>query len=301
MNLIIKISKEQYEDICSHYDTFPAEMKEWGLEAIKNGKIVTNDYISRKAAEEITWDDPQSRDYLNVLTEVRERIRNLQSILPRDTKKSMENRLGSLDFYDTGSIEVANHIVSMDIPLSDAEAANLSPLDNNDPLAESTFLSVKYNMGLTSDKFVTATIRGEFEGGEKELELTEDEKEKLKGYLVRLAPFLGFNSVLEMLSTEVHQGVSEPLKEWPSEEELMLNDMPQHGTIDSQMHEQAVRRIRTIKRILRFAEAEYLSSKDLKEDVRQFKKTGSRRYVAFTGIDESYLLWAADNLATKGM
>ena len=38
IELVIKIPKEQYNAIKSNlYNTFPAEMKEWGLEAIRNG------------------------------------------------------------------------------------------------------------------------------------------------------------------------------------------------------------------------------------------------------------------------
>lgn len=38
MKLIIDISKEKYDVIKSDlYNTFSAEMKEWGLEAIRNG------------------------------------------------------------------------------------------------------------------------------------------------------------------------------------------------------------------------------------------------------------------------
>jgi len=38
IELVIKISKEKYDVLKSDlYNTFPAEMKEWGLEAIRNG------------------------------------------------------------------------------------------------------------------------------------------------------------------------------------------------------------------------------------------------------------------------
>ena len=38
VELFIKINKEKYDAIKSDlYNTFPAEMKEWGLEAIRNG------------------------------------------------------------------------------------------------------------------------------------------------------------------------------------------------------------------------------------------------------------------------
>lgn len=42
VELVIKIPEEQYNTIKSDYlyNTFPAEMKEWGLEAIKNGIVL---------------------------------------------------------------------------------------------------------------------------------------------------------------------------------------------------------------------------------------------------------------------
>ena len=42
MKLIIDIPEEAYKTICDKYATFPKEMKEWGLEAIKNGKPIPN-------------------------------------------------------------------------------------------------------------------------------------------------------------------------------------------------------------------------------------------------------------------
>lgn len=37
MKLMIEIEKEDFETIVSKYDTFPAEMKRWGINAIKSG------------------------------------------------------------------------------------------------------------------------------------------------------------------------------------------------------------------------------------------------------------------------
>lgn len=37
VELVVKISEEKYNVIKNKYNTFPAEMKEWGLEVIKNG------------------------------------------------------------------------------------------------------------------------------------------------------------------------------------------------------------------------------------------------------------------------
>jgi len=44
------------------------------------------DCISRKAVENITWEEPIYTDPLNVLTEVRDKIRELPSVLPKAKK-----------------------------------------------------------------------------------------------------------------------------------------------------------------------------------------------------------------------
>ena len=42
----------------------------------------TEDVISRQAVEKITWEEPSYTDALNVLTEVREKVRALPSVTP---------------------------------------------------------------------------------------------------------------------------------------------------------------------------------------------------------------------------
>ena len=46
MKVLIDISEEVYKTICDKYDTFPKEMKEWGLEAIKNGTLIPNNAVT---------------------------------------------------------------------------------------------------------------------------------------------------------------------------------------------------------------------------------------------------------------
>lgn len=43
----------------------------------------SEDCISRQAVEEITWEEPSYTDALNVLTEVRDKIRQLPSVTPQ--------------------------------------------------------------------------------------------------------------------------------------------------------------------------------------------------------------------------
>ena len=40
VEVVIKMPKEKYDSICNMYGTFPTEMKEWGLEYIKNGTVL---------------------------------------------------------------------------------------------------------------------------------------------------------------------------------------------------------------------------------------------------------------------
>ena len=37
MQIVIEIPEDKYKRIVEKYDTFPVEMKEWGLDSIKNG------------------------------------------------------------------------------------------------------------------------------------------------------------------------------------------------------------------------------------------------------------------------
>lgn len=76
IELVIKIPEEKYKAITEMYETFPKDMKDWGLEAIKNGtplpKNVTNrdviknifgEYFSIPLATTNEWlDSPYERD-----------------------------------------------------------------------------------------------------------------------------------------------------------------------------------------------------------------------------------------------
>lgn len=58
IELVIKIPEEQYNTIKSDYlyNTFPAEMKEWGLEAIKNGTPLPKKHGRLKDVDKIISD-----------------------------------------------------------------------------------------------------------------------------------------------------------------------------------------------------------------------------------------------------
>jgi hypothetical protein len=65
VELVIKIPKEQYNDIIEHYNTFPNEWKKWGLEAIRkgiplpkgHGRLIDADYLREdfKASKRISF------------------------------------------------------------------------------------------------------------------------------------------------------------------------------------------------------------------------------------------------------
>ena len=53
----------------------------------KDINVPTNDTISRKDAIDATWQEPSYTDPLNVLTEVRDRIKALPSVQPKVAKR----------------------------------------------------------------------------------------------------------------------------------------------------------------------------------------------------------------------
>lgn len=53
MKLLIDIDEDKYKSIVEMYDTFTAEMKEWGLEVIRNGKPLDQEPIFDKIRAEI--------------------------------------------------------------------------------------------------------------------------------------------------------------------------------------------------------------------------------------------------------
>lgn len=69
------------------------ELSEYVIDAIANAVVKKmqepcEDAISRKAVEKITWEEPTYSDPLNVLTEVRDKIRALPSVIKADKQES---------------------------------------------------------------------------------------------------------------------------------------------------------------------------------------------------------------------
>jgi len=68
IELVIKIPEEQYNTIKSDlYNTFPVEMRKWGLEAIRNGTPLPNGHGRLIDANALTEKAPEIQEYLDVL------------------------------------------------------------------------------------------------------------------------------------------------------------------------------------------------------------------------------------------
>jgi hypothetical protein len=87
MQIVIDIPKEQYNMIKSDsYNTFPAEMKKWGLEAIRNGvplpkhgRLIDADELKKEYPHDTDWDYP-----VNTNSYVVESIDNSHTIIEAD-------------------------------------------------------------------------------------------------------------------------------------------------------------------------------------------------------------------------
>lgn len=61
VDVVIKMPKEKYDSVCNMYGTFPAKMKEWGLEYIKNGTALSKGHgriiDESQVTDTFTWDN----------------------------------------------------------------------------------------------------------------------------------------------------------------------------------------------------------------------------------------------------
>ena len=77
------------------------------------------DCISRKAVLDITWQDPSYADPLNVLTEVRDKVRELPSVIPQKPRwipvaERLPNKSGRyLVNYSSGYVSMARYYESV--------------------------------------------------------------------------------------------------------------------------------------------------------------------------------------------
>lgn len=86
MELVIKIPEEQYNVIKSDlYNTFSAEMKEWGLEAIRNGTSLPKGHGRLIDENDIEWARHQEeRNYIDYYVVDWEDIRKAPTIIEAD-------------------------------------------------------------------------------------------------------------------------------------------------------------------------------------------------------------------------
>jgi rubrerythrin len=73
--------------------------REWGIEEIEP----CDDCISREAVEEITFQEPSYTDPYNVLTEVRDKVRDLPSVTPERPKGKWIHR-EDMDYLDENKV-----------------------------------------------------------------------------------------------------------------------------------------------------------------------------------------------------
>lgn len=76
----------------------------------KTGGYSMSNLISRQAAIDVTWEEPSYTDPLNILTEVRDRIKALPSAQPVIRCKDCKNcEMGAITAqYSDGSVKVEN-------------------------------------------------------------------------------------------------------------------------------------------------------------------------------------------------
>lgn len=91
MQIVIDIPEEQYSIILLSDKTALSEFasKEAMMYAIKEGTPLPKGHgrlVDADKVEDITWQEPSYYDALNVLTEVRDRVRALPTIIEADKK-----------------------------------------------------------------------------------------------------------------------------------------------------------------------------------------------------------------------
>lgn len=86
IELVVKISKEEYEMIVNSEDCGLHTL----TRAVAHGTILPKGHgrlIDADKVENITWQEPYYHDALNVLTEVRDKVRELPTIIEADKEE----------------------------------------------------------------------------------------------------------------------------------------------------------------------------------------------------------------------
>lgn len=122
VNLVIKMPKEKYDSICSMYGTFPAEMKEWGLDYIKDGTPLPKGYGDLVDRDELLVHEKYGIGAVYV-----DDINNAPTIIEADTQSKEKENIGGA---------VIKKTITAKITLTPREAAeeiwNFSPIEQAD-------------------------------------------------------------------------------------------------------------------------------------------------------------------------
>ncbi|MBR3515407.1 MAG: hypothetical protein IKM88_00945 [Lachnospiraceae bacterium] len=88
IEVVIKMPKEKYDSICNMYGTFPTEMKEWGLEYIKNGTVLPEGHGRIADIDKVLEEMKATRTY-----DIPFALERVKPIVEEDTQnKEKENK-----------------------------------------------------------------------------------------------------------------------------------------------------------------------------------------------------------------
>jgi hypothetical protein len=122
VEVVIKMPKEKYDIICSTYGTFPAEMKEWGLEYIKDGTL-----LSKGHGDLVDRDELLVHEKYGIGAVYVEDINDAPTIIEADTQSKEKENIGGA---------VIERTVTAKITLTPREIAeenwNFNPVEQAD-------------------------------------------------------------------------------------------------------------------------------------------------------------------------
>ena len=98
------------------------------VKGVVEKEILCEDAVSRKSVENITWEEPSYTDALNVLTEVREKVKNL----PKVTSVAC---IGKVEFNDDKLKEIVNDAITDMFAEEDADHINTDWLTDNNVMS----------------------------------------------------------------------------------------------------------------------------------------------------------------------
>lgn len=100
---LYNLAKEVAEKALNEITYEGKTIREWVEIIVKQQPC--EDCISREAVEKITWEEPSYDDALNVLTEVRDKVRALPSVTPSRPKGRWMRKTKVDGVYDIGGVK----------------------------------------------------------------------------------------------------------------------------------------------------------------------------------------------------